>query len=172
MEWQPLELKEEKRTYEIPYQVSSLFIFIVANLSIPLAISQMIEFDYEWYEHLIKPSFIPPVWFFGQITWIVLDILIALSGWVVYIEGRFNGVYALAYILQAVFHCAWMPVFFAGKQLLIALLDSLLQLLSLVSSIVLYRKVNKWASLLLVPALTWVSVAAVFNAALWYLNQK
>jgi len=171
MTWQPLDPKERRKT-SVPCQVLVLLLFIVVNLAVPLIIGEIIDFDYAWYAKLIKPSFIPPAWFFGQITWIVLDILNGLSGWIVYVEGQFTGLNALVYALHAAFHFAWMPIFFAGHQLLVALLDSALQWLSLVCAIALYKRVSTWASLLLVPALMWVSVAAVFNAALWHLNQK
>jgi len=173
MTWQRLNPEEErKQKLNIPYQVLSLVLFVGLNLSVPLVIQQFIEIDYHWYSTLVKPSVLPPPWFFGQITWIVLDTLIALSGWIVYIEGSFSGGCAAVYVLQALFHFMWVPIFFAGHQLFMALVDSVLQWCMLVMSIVLYRKVNVYSSLLLLPAFAWVCVAATFNAALWYLNQK
>ena len=172
MAWQQLPDPKAQWKLSTPYRVLSLLVFVTINLSIPLVIEQIVVIDYHWYEQLIKPAFTPPAWFFSQRVWIVLDILIALSGWLVCVEGRFHGVHALVYIVQCVAHFAWMPVFFAARQLLLALLDSVLQWFTLVCGVLMYRRINVWASLLLVPALMWVSLAASFNAALWYLNQK
>jgi benzodiazapine receptor len=175
MTWQQLpDLKEEKqrKQLEVPYQVLALLVFVGTNLSVPFVINHIIDIDYHWYESLIKPSFTPPPWFFGQYTWVVLDLLIALSGWVLYVEGRFDGVRAFVYLMQYIFHLMWMPIFFAGQQLLLAFIDSVLQWFTLMCGIFMYRRINVWSSLLLVPALMWVSLAAAFNAALWYLNQK
>jgi len=34
----------------------------------------------------------------------------------------------------------------------------------------LFRKINGWAALLMIPYLLWVSFATVLNATIWYLN--
>lgn len=173
MAWQQLPSdSKQQRKLEVPYQVLALLVFVGVNLSVPFVINSIIDIDYHWYESLIKPAFTPPQWFFGQYTWIVLDILIALSGWILYVEGRFDHLRAFVYLMQYLFHIMWMPIFFAGQQLLLAFFDSALQWFTLVCAVFMFRKINVWSAVLLFPALLWVSLATAFNGALWYLNQK
>jgi tryptophan-rich sensory protein len=41
---------------------------------------------------------------------------------------------------------------------------------AILACILLFRKINGWAALLMIPYLLWVSFATVLNATIWYLN--
>jgi benzodiazapine receptor len=64
----------------------------------------------EWYAQLAKPSFNPPNWLFAPV-WIVLYILIAITGWVTWRRDP-NGLPMRIWWGQLVANFLWSPVFF------------------------------------------------------------
>ncbi|MFE5524417.1 tryptophan-rich sensory protein [Streptomyces virginiae] len=60
--------------------------------------------------------------------------------------------------------------FFAARQYGLALLDILLLLAALSTTVVLFQRLSLPAALLLVPYLLWVAFATALNASIWHLN--
>lgn len=125
----------------------------------------------EWYAELTKPSWNPPNWVFGPV-WTTLYIMIATAGWLYWrtpsaaSKLRGYGVYGLQLILNA----AWTALFFGLHDPLLALIDISLLIVMIISTIMLFKSVNRVSAWLLVPYLTWVSYATSLNAAIWVLN--
>merc|ERR1719450_167362 len=67
--------------------------------------------DRTWLNSLKQPPFRPPDWLFGPV-WTILYITIAVSGWRVYIEGKFCGQRLVAYFTQLALNFLWVPMFF------------------------------------------------------------
>jgi translocator protein len=125
----------------------------------------------EWYAGLKKPSWNPPGWIFGPV-WTGLYALMAIAAWLVWKRG---GAKAMRlplglFLLQLLFNALWSWLFFGRHQPALALVDLMLLWLSLLATLVAFRKVNVIAGRLLVPYLLWVSFAAALNFALWRLN--
>lgn len=133
------------------------------------------EVNGAWYQSLRAPSFRPPSWLFGPV-WTVLYVMIAAAG--TRLGLRVGGSEAPALVavclglwaLQMVLNALWTPVFFGAHDLGGALVLIVLMLASIALLAGLAWKVDRIASVLLLPYLGWVGFASILNAAFWWLN--
>lgn len=126
-----------------------------------------------WYSTLIKPAFAPPAWVFGPV-WTVLYAIIALTyGTVFYkvITGKLPWIVALPFALNLVFNFAFTPLQFGLKNNLLASIDIVLVLLTLIWALVAIYPHIKWVSYANIPYLLWVSFATVLQLTITYLNK-
>ena len=72
--------------------------------------------------------------------------------------------------LQLALNILWSFLFFGLQSPFYAFMEIILLWLSIFLTIVLFGKISKTASLLLVPYLLWVSFAALLNYRIWVLN--
>lgn len=125
-----------------------------------------------WYRLLHKPSFNPPAWLFAPV-WTTLYILIAIAAYRVW-ERRNQvnnfGITCLIYFVQLALNFSWSIVFFGMHLLLSALIVIILLWISIIFTIIRFRKYEKLSAWLLVPYLLWVSFAVVLNFAIYMLN--
>lgn len=125
----------------------------------------------EWFDSLTKPSWMPPRELIGPI-WIVLYVLMAISAWLVWRKKNVRGAYiAIAiFSIQLLFNAAWSWLFFGMRLKGVAFVEiSILWVLILVT-IRAFWNYSRAASVLLIPYLIWVAVAAALNLSLWRLN--
>ena len=126
-----------------------------------------------WYELLDKPSWSPPAWLFGPV-WTLLYILIAISFGKVFILTYQKQVLfsvALPFILNLLFNFAFTPLQFGLKNLLLATIDILLVLFTLIWAMVAIYSNGKWITYIQIPYLLWVSFASVLQITITYLNK-
>lgn len=127
---------------------------------------------YNWYQQLIKPSWAPPAYLFGPV-WTVLYILIAISFGGVFkmvFQKQVSWTVALPFILNIIFNLAFTPIQFGLKNNLLAAIDILLVLITLIwAMIVIFPKV-KWITYLQIPYLLWVSFATILQLTVTILN--
>ena len=127
---------------------------------------------YNWYQQLIKPSWSPPGYLFGPV-WAFLYILIAISfGYVfkLFFQKHISFLVILPFILNLIFNLAFTPLQFGLKNNLLAAIDILLVLATLVWVIVSIYPISKWVAYLQIPYLLWVSFATVLQLTITYLN--
>jgi len=74
------------------------------------------------------------------------------------------------FVIQMVLNLAWSPIFFGMKEPLIALVVIVVMWILILLTIISFSKVDKLASYLLVPYISWVSFATILNASVVYLN--
>ena len=128
---------------------------------------------YNWYSQLIKPSWAPPSWVFGPV-WSVLYVIIAVSfGTVFYrvFTGKIPFVVALPFVLNLIFNFAFTPLQFGLKNNLLAAIDILLVLGTLIWAIVAIYPHIRWVAYAQAPYLLWVSFATVLQLTITYLNR-
>ncbi|MFD8023482.1 tryptophan-rich sensory protein [Streptomyces sp. SPB4] len=123
------------------------------------------------YAALIRPAWAPPAWLFGPV-WTVLYGMMAVAAW---LAGRQPDRLRVRqahmwWSGQLVLNLAWTPLFFAARQYGLALLDIVLLLAALATTVVLFQRLNRTAALLLVPYLLWVAFATALNTSIWQLN--
>jgi len=127
---------------------------------------------YSWYSTLIKPSWAPPAWLFGPV-WTILYILIAISfGFVFYrvAKKKLKPSVSLPFILNLVFNFLFTPIQFGLRNNLLAAVDILAVLFTLVWAIkIIYPKI-RWVAYLQIPYLIWVSFATILQLSVTYLN--
>lgn len=127
---------------------------------------------YNWYQALIKPTWAPPSWIFGPV-WSVLYIIIFTSfGYVFYLyfKGQVPFIVVLPFILNLIFNFAFTPLQFGLQNNLLALIDILLVLGTLVWALIAVYSIVPWISYINIPYLVWVSFASVLQITITYLN--
>lgn len=124
-----------------------------------------------WYPLLKKPFWTPPGWVFGPV-WTILYIMIALSGWLIYKEKHsYQRSLALGfYGSQLTLNLLWSFFFFYLKSPFLGLIDIVLLLLLILSTIITAWSVRPLAAILLIPYLIWVLYATTLNAGIWWLQ--
>ena len=127
----------------------------------------------EWYATLVKPLWAPPEWLFGPV-WTVLYIVIAISfGYVAwkYFQKSIAFSVFLPFILNLVFNFAFSPIQFGLRNNVLASIDILLVLGTLVWLILVIRPIIPWAAYANLPYLAWVSFATVLQLTITWLNK-
>lgn len=124
-----------------------------------------------WYASLQKPSFNPPNYLFGPV-WTVLYILMGLSLYMVLQKATAAQTKSilLIFAVQLTLNFFWSILFFAAKQLGLALVEIIFMWSAILGMIIIYYPINKAAALLQIPYLLWVSFATLLNASIWKLN--
>ena len=128
---------------------------------------------YNWYSTLIKPSWAPPSWLFGPV-WTVLYVIIAVSfGSVFYktFTGKLSWIIALPFVLNLVFNFAFTPLQFGLKNNLLAAIDIVLILVTLIWALMAIWPHFRWIVYANLPYLLWVSFATVLQLTITYLTR-
>lgn len=126
-----------------------------------------------WYAQLIKPFFAPPAYLFGPV-WTALYIVIIISfGYVLVqtLKRRLPFAVLLPFMLNLVFNAVYTPIQFGLKNNLLASVDILLVLATLVWALVVIWPRHRWVALVNIPYLLWVSFATVLQLSITWLNR-
>lgn len=129
---------------------------------------------YEWYQQLVKPSWAPPSFVFGPV-WTVLYIGIAISFGAVFMmagQKKIAWIIALPFALNLLFNFAFTPLQFGLRSNVLAAIDILLVLGTLIWAMVSIYPHAKWISYAQVPYLLWVMFATALQLTITYLNSK
>lgn len=125
-----------------------------------------------WYPTINKPSFNPPNWLFAPV-WTTLYILIGIAAYLVWIKRDSIVHYprtVAIYFIQLILNLAWSFLFFYLHEIGLALAEISLLLLSIIINAIVFYKIDKWAGLLYIPYIIWVSFATFLNYNLFILN--
>ncbi|MBG6071541.1 MULTISPECIES: TspO/MBR family protein [unclassified Polaromonas] len=126
-----------------------------------------------WYAQLVKPFFAPPAWVFGPV-WSVLYVVIAISfGFVLFqtIKRRLPFAVLLPFILNLLFNAAYTPIQFGLRNNLLASIDIVLVLGTLVWAMRVIWGRARWVALVNIPYLLWVGFATVLQLSITWLNR-
>jgi benzodiazapine receptor len=127
---------------------------------------------YNWYSTLIKPVWAPPSYLFGPV-WSVLYAIIAVSFGTVFYKvytKQIPWIIALPFALNLVFNFSFTYFQFGLKNNLLASIDILLILSTLIWAMVAIYPYVKWITYIQIPYLLWVAFAAVLQLTITYLN--
>lgn len=127
---------------------------------------------YTWYQQLIKPSWAPPSWLFGPV-WTILYAVIAVSFGTVFYRAatkQLSWLVALPFALNLIFNFAFTPLQFGLKNNLLAAVDILLVLATLIWALLAIWPYTRWVAYANIPYLLWVSLATVLQITITYLN--
>ena len=129
---------------------------------------------YTKYQDLIKPSWAPPSWVFGPV-WTVLYLIIFVSFGAVFQrawQGKLSWLIALPSILNIIFNLPFTPLQFGLKNNLLASIDILLVLGTLIWALVVIWPEIRWVAYVNIPYLLWVCFATVLQLTIFFLNRK
>ena len=95
-----------------------------------------------------------------------------VSAWLVWRVHGFAGarIALLVFVGQLAANALWTWIFFVWKQGGLAFAEILLLWVLIVATIVLFWRVSRLSSVLLVPYLAWVSFASALTLSSWRLN--
>jgi tryptophan-rich sensory protein len=125
-----------------------------------------------WYQGLRQPPWKPPDWAFGVI-WTSVFALIVASGVMAWrrCQTRIIRFWLLAlWGLNSILHMLWSLLFFTLKRPDWSMLEIPFLWISIAAIMVFSWRLSRIASLLLVPYIVWVTIAALLNLANVQLN--
>ena len=128
---------------------------------------------YNWYSTLIKPTWSPPSWIFGPV-WTVLYVLIAISFGKVLLmawQKQIGLLILLPFILNLIFNFAFTPLQFGLQNNLLAAVDILFVLGTLIWAMIAIYPYASWITYVQIPYLIWVSFATVLQLTITFLNR-
>jgi len=130
---------------------------------------------YNWYSQLIKPTWAPPSWLFGPV-WTVLYAIIVVSFGTVFYKAftkQIPWIVTLPFALNVLFNLIFTPIQFGLKNNLLASIDILLVVGTLVWALyVIWNKVPelRWVVYANIPYLLWGTFATCLQLTVTYLN--
>ena len=144
----------------VVFIASFLIVFIVAFLG-----SLFTSFGTKtpWYDS-IKPEITPPDYVF-PIAWTILFFLIALSlffSWVNSLKKEKKSIFFL-YGANFILNVLWSVFYFCLQNPILAFIDIILLLVSIILLLSFNWKIDRKAAWLLVPYLLWVAFASILN---------
>lgn len=125
-----------------------------------------------WYRTLVRPSIAPPNWLFGPV-WTLLYALMAIAAWRISLTtGSSLRTWALAlFVTQLTLNFAWSFLFFRWHQIGWALAEVILLWATILTTLLVFTRLDSAAAWLMTPYLAWVSFASMLNGAFWRLNR-
>jgi tryptophan-rich sensory protein len=121
-----------------------------------------------------KPSWAPPGRLFGPV-WMVLYIIIFISyGYVIYLYFRntIPFIVLLPFILNLVFNLAFTPIQFRLRNNILASIDIILTIATLVWALYSIYPYASWVSYVNIPYALWGIFATVLQFTITLLNRK
>jgi len=149
----------------------------IINIAITLSIGALggyatSESVKTWYPTLNKPSFNPPNWLFAPV-WTSLYVLIGISAYLIWMKRdrikHFPRTVSI-YFIQLILNLAWSFIFFYLHEIGFALAEIILLLIAIVVNATTFYKIDKWAGLLFIPYILWVSFASFLTYNIFILN--
>lgn len=125
-----------------------------------------------WYQALKQPPWKPPDWAFGVIwtSVFVLIVTAAVWAWRRTRTAEQRRTILLLFAVNSVLHIVWSALFFTIKRPDWSMIELVFLWLSIVAIIAYFWRISRFASLLLLPYITWVTIAGFLNYANVQLN--
>lgn len=126
-----------------------------------------------WYKMLVKPSWAPPGWLFGPV-WSVLYLIIIYSfGTVFYkvLSKQWPVALLWPFVLNLFFNLIFTYLQFGLKSNLLAAIDIVLVLATLIWAMIIIYPQARWIALINIPYLCWVMFATVLQLTITFLNK-
>lgn len=157
-------MKKEIKTYAISIAVA----LAVGGLSALFTAGNM-----DIYSEIVKPPLAPPSVLF-PIVWTLLYILMGVSAAMIYLQKEENPTVArnslITYGVSLFLNFFWSIIFFNMQAYLFSFIWLILLWVSILITILQYRKISPLAAALQVPYLLWVTFAGYLNLAIYILN--
>ncbi len=130
--------------------------------------------SYNWYLQLKKPKWSPPASLFGPV-WSVLYVIIFISFGAVFYEtatAALSRVVAIPFAFNLIFNFSFTYFQFGLKNNLLASVDILLVLITLIWALLAVWPHLSWVTYINIPYLAWVIFASALQLSITYLNRQ
>jgi tryptophan-rich sensory protein len=126
-----------------------------------------------WYETLAKPSWAPPAATFGTVWSILYPIIFVAYGFVIVqaLRGELPRSVLWPVLINLAANVAFTPIQFGLRNLVLAEVDIIIVLVTIVWSMIAIWPHARLAAIALVPYLVWVAIATVLQTSITYLNR-
>ena len=126
----------------------------------------------DWYVTLIKPGWAPPSWVFGPVWTVLYAVIIVTFGWVFLqtVRGQLPVLVALPFFLNIIFNLLFTPIQFGLRNNLLASIDILLVLGTLIWALVAIWPHARLIAYANIPYLLWVAFATTVQLAITIKN--
>ena len=126
----------------------------------------------DWYVTLIKPAWAPPSWVFGPVWTVLYAVIIVTFGWVFLqtVRGQLPVLVALPFFLNIIFNLLFTPIQFGLRNNLLASIDILLVLGTLIWALVAIWPHARLIAYANIPYLLWVAFATTVQLAITIKN--
>ncbi|HOX20208.1 MAG TPA: tryptophan-rich sensory protein [Gemmatimonadales bacterium] len=125
----------------------------------------------EWYAALSKPSWNPPNWVFGPV-WTTLYVMMGVAAAFAW-PGRGTRAGRVGFALfglQLALNALWSWIFFHWHRLDLAFVELTVLWVTILGTIIAFRRIRPLSGHLLLPYLAWVTFAGVLNFTIARLN--
>ena len=155
----------KKRIKKIDWKVLIVCLVVVFLVAFIGSLFTSGSTNSQWYLEN-KPSFTPPDYVF-PIVWPILYFLIALSLYFSWVraKGIEKKKVAAVFGINLAANALWSYLFFGIQNTLLAFIDIIIILVSIIAMIYVAGRIDKKAGWILVPYLLWVSLAGILNLA-------
>ena len=125
----------------------------------------------DWFDNLVKPSFMPPGAAFG-IVWPILYALLGISVAMIIAEPPSDrrSLGLTLFFIQLALNFAWSPLFFAAHDIRLAKVVIFLMAAIAAAAAGQFSRIRTAAGLLMIPYIAWLVFAATLNATIESLN--
>ena len=125
-----------------------------------------------WYQQLIKPQWAPPSWIFGPVWSVLYAIIVVSYGYVAWLfaTGKIHFSVLLPFILNLIFNFSFTAIQFGLKNNILAMVDILLVLATLIWLMIAIYPHSKWVTYVNIPYLGWVLFATGLQITITFLN--
>ncbi|HZL05129.1 MAG TPA: TspO/MBR family protein [Coriobacteriia bacterium] len=125
-----------------------------------------------WYETLDKPSWAPPAATFGTVWSILYPIILVAYGFVIVqaVRGEMPRSVLWPVLINVAANAAFTPIQFGLRNLVLAEVDVIIVLATIVWSMIAIWPHARLAAIALVPYLAWVIIATALQTSITWLN--
>lgn len=148
-----------------------------------------------WYEKIERPTWTPPNWVFGPV-WTTLYLLLGISSYLIYKSDQEIATQEIETQNTEESHCTsfgpkketdrkdslilfavniflnwiWTPIFFGLHQVAVAFFVIIALDAVVLYMMMLFFRIKKIAGFMIIPYMTWLTLATCLNISVWSLN--
>lgn len=125
-----------------------------------------------WYSKLKKPAWAPPEQLFGQVWSVLYPIIFGINIYIIYLlsSGKIGWRTGLPFWINLFFNFLFTPLQFGLRSNLLAAIDIVLVLATIIWSMIAIWPHSKIIFILLIPYLVWVVIATALQISILVLN--
>lgn len=160
---------DKNKGYEIPKLITALGVTLITGFIGTFFTAEPLT---TWYTNLNKPYWTPPDWAFGPI-WTMIYILIGIAAYLIWkngLERKDVKIALLVFALQLILNLLWSVLFFGFKSIYGGLIEIIILWITILFNFILFYRISKFAGILFLPYLVWVTIASYLNYSIYILN--